>query len=217
MADDDGKKELSQEEIDELVSARILEETGGLGIEGLKKKAAKLLREKKTLEGKAGEFDLDEYNEMKDKHARELKAMEDKHAKALKALEDRNGVLTAALDLEVRQAGAVAAIAKQAPDNVDLLLPHVLSAVAMAEEDGKFSAVVKGENGKSLESYVEGLREKFPAAFPGSGGSGTGGGQNTGGGTGGTVKTISSSDPNFNSLFMEHQEAIGKGEVQIVD
>ena len=219
-------------------------------VAGLKANSTALLKEKKALATKVKGWeelgiDLEEMAKLKaeaeekeatraklegDWEARE-KQLKENLSKQIEERETRIGQLMGALDKEIRRSKAMAAIAKHAPDSVDLLLPHVLDAVSLHEQDGDFQAVVKGPDGQpklmtdpqdkrnvipmTVEAYVETLRERFPAAFPGSGGAGSSSRTLEATGAGGVPKRIDGADPNFNDLFIKYADQIAKGEVVV--
>jgi uncharacterized lipoprotein YmbA len=129
-------------------------------VSGLAKKTEELLKEKKALEAKYAGIDPDRYQALlKAREADERSKLEgkgawealeqqlkDRHAQELKQLESRVGSLTRALEQNMIDAEATAAIsaARGAPA---LLLPHVKEHVRVFEEDGRFVAKVVDANG----------------------------------------------------------------------
>lgn len=124
-----------------------------------------------------------------------LKAkLTEEHGKALEAERGNTTRLRGALERQLIRAEAVRAIAA-AKGDPDLLLPHVLAATVVVEDEGDFVARVldpkekgkhrfnaKGEFMSIAELVASDLRERFPRAFEGSGAAGSGA---TGSGSGG--------------------------------
>lgn len=134
----------------------------------------------------------------------------DKHTVEIGAKDKENSRLRGQLhELLITSEGA-RAIAKHAPDSVDLLMPHV-KAAARIDDDGSTNVPVvrvMGSDGAPIVTRKPGqtgdmdidefvgtdLRERFPKAYPGSGATGSGAtGSDTGGGG---VKV----DPNMSAL-----------------
>lgn len=110
----------------------------------------------------------------------------EKHQAEVGQRDERIGMLTSTLDDLLRRQRATAALAA-AKGNVDLLLPHVLSATRTVEKDGKFAVeVIDGAgnirigDGKGtpmdLDALVSEMRSSptFKAAFEGEGHGGGG-------------------------------------------
>lgn len=174
-------------------------------VAGLKRNQEKLLREKKALEGKMGDFDLDEWNKLKDEKAKreqieaEKKGEFDKlrakieadSQKAIQEREARAAKLQANLYVALVRGDAARAIAA-AKGNADLLLPHIESAVEVVEDGESFVPRVKdAKNGghrfgkgteyMTIPELVNEFKEKFPQAFEGVNANGSGANGRTGG------------------------------------
>ncbi|MHC4867904.1 MAG: hypothetical protein ACYTEX_27860 [Planctomycetota bacterium] len=252
MADDDKPSVNETPEFQEALEAALKEARDALEQEtaGLKANRDDALKEKKklaaqmkqyealglspeevaALKARADEQAAKDAKDSNDWEARETQ-LKDQHTKVVKDLEARVDLVLAALDKEVRRSKAVAAIAKNAPDSVDLLLPHVLDAVQMVENDGVFTATVRNEDGSpkympdpnnknemvpmTIEAYVGGMRERFPAAFPGTVSGGSSGGPQHKTNAGGVVKSIDGTADNFNELMLEHAEEIAAGTIRV--
>jgi hypothetical protein len=170
--------------------------------------------------------DAGEYDTLKAKMAKLKDAKPDERAKAewearMAQLEEKHGGELASKDKELAQVNgqitkllitskATEAIAKHAPDAVDLLMPHVQSATSIERNGGgDYIVRVSGPDGgpivtrkagqtgdMDIDEYVETvLRERFPKAYPGSGATGSGATGGDGGGGSG-VKV----DPNMSPI-----------------
>lgn len=154
------------------------------------------------------------------------KRMEEAHKGEITTRETKINALTGALEAELIDSKALSAIAKHTK-SVDLLLPHVRNAIAVVEENGKFRAIIKDENGEerlmadpnnaggvipmTIEQHVLSLKSKYPGAFPASGGKGSGVEADQAGDAGG-VAQIAAGD---NAAFLANAEAIAAGKTLV--
>lgn len=196
-----------------------VEPTGGLTLEnttGLRNTVSNLRAQVQAKDGeltdwkqKVGDIDLDAAKaalekvktgkagpDVKDAVDNALRESAAKYDKIIGGKDAELAAITAAVNSLAVMAPAALAIKKLGGD-VDLLLPHVQSAVEIERVDqegkspqfvprikaptGGFRLSEKSQDPMTLEEFVSGdLKNRFPAAFPGSGSSGGG---STGGGT----------------------------------
>jgi len=247
MADDDTT--VTQEQIDEAVAKARKEWEAEVA--GLKANKDDVLKEKKALEKRVKvweELGLDPEEiqtlkaEAEERAAKKAKdegdwekreqQLKEHHAKELAKREEREKQLLSALDNEVRTSKAVAALSKHVSgENVELLLPHVLSSTRVVEKDGVFTAIVPDperdgapklmpdpDNSQNLvpmtiEALVEGMKKKYPSAFPGDGTKGSGGTSSERVGAGG-AKTVIGVDGPLN-LTPDQIHGLATGNIKV--
>lgn len=135
-----------------------------LAVAGVKKNRDDILSEKRTIQEKYKDIDLDAYNKWRDEEAqrktKEQKdqndwdaresSLKDAHNKELQKEKDRNNRIFASLDKQLIENTSLAALneANVIPTKVKLLMPHIKSQLKVIEVDGDFVARVVGSDGK---------------------------------------------------------------------
>ena len=154
--------------------------------------------------------------------------LREKQAAELEVREGRIAALTTSLRKEMLEKRAVEAIAA-AGGSAKVLKPHVLSALSIHEDEGKFSAVVVDEHGNprlaadaktatdfmTVSDYVENLKgdPEFAGVFSGTGAGGGGATASKSQGGRSSPKQISSTDP---IALGRYAAEISRGEVEVV-
>lgn len=217
-------------EIANLKSALDTERTGGRAtkteLEKLRKQIEGLDLEKaRQLLADADKAAAETAKAKGDWEARE-KQLLDKHAAEISKLQDREKALQRAIERHLVEAQATAAIAA-AKGVPELLLPHVIRAISVVEENGEFSTKVVDTNGNprigdakgtpmTISQLVEEFRsnEIFGRAFEASGAGGSGA-INGSKGAGGGQKNMTREA--FDALDQAGRMKAAKEGVQIVD
>jgi hypothetical protein len=184
------------------------EDTSGLksALQKERENARKAAREKKALEDKFGNIDLEEINQLKEeKEQAETRKLEEKgefekikdqmreqHAKEIAAKDKEIDRLTGEIRHQKVESTATQALA-DAGGNVELLKPHLLSrlklntddfSVLVLEDDGKTPKVDASGNPVNIDALVSEMRDSdtFASGFKATSQSGSGSEPTEGGG-----------------------------------
>jgi hypothetical protein len=171
-----------------------------------------------------GDWDTRE-KQLKEQLANDLKKHQDQFATELKQRDDRIAKLQSSLEKNLIEAQATTAIAA-AKGVPELLLPHVMRAVKVVEENGEFVARVMDSSGQpriadvkgtpfTIANLVDEMRgnQVFGRAFEASGNGGSGADPNNKASQGGT-KTVRRGDQD---ALNNNIEAIAKGEITVIE
>lgn len=198
------------------------------GFEGIDpEEARKLKAEAEKIESdklkQKGDWETRE-KQLKDQLAAELSKRDQHFQSELKTREDRIATLQGALEKSLIEAHATAAIAA-AKGVPELLLPHVMRQVRIAEENGNFVVRVLDAQGQprianvkgdpfTITNLVDEMKNNsvYGRAFEASGAGGSGATKAEGGRTG--MRTVRRSDQ---EAMNANIEAIAKGEITVID
>lgn len=136
----------------------------GQAVQGIKSNRDTVLSEKRALQEKFKDIDLDAYNKWRDDEAtrkqKEQKdqndwdaretSLKDAHNKELEKERGKNTTLFKALDKQLIENTALAALneSKVIPAKVKVLMPHIKAQLKVIEVDGDYVARVIGTDGK---------------------------------------------------------------------